>query len=228
MYKPTLMKSAELKEKLVRLADLAILKSDSSTQMTWFSEALTDLYDPSVEEASKRRSPRRTYLKVGYEQEYIFVDDRGFSYWEHHIIDSIGKPHWYTCSKLVTGKCPLCEINAPLKQVTQFTVLEVGGWVHESGTRFKNSLLLFVASRDVAAALAKIKYKNQGTLVGLRVKALKRNLGVSTSRDFEIIERVDLSDFNDPKPFDYEELFRPLTTEELTQIASRQIVSGTK
>ena len=205
-----------------KLADLAILKLNSTTGSSWFSESLADLGNSAVEETSKRRSPRRTYLKVGYEQEHIFVDDRGFRYWEHHLIDSNGKANWYTCTKF-TGKCPLCEVNAPLKEVTQFTVLEVGGWVHESGTRLKNALLLFVASRDVAAALAKIKYKNQGSLVGLRMRALKRNFGVSTARDFTIVERVDLADFNDPKPFDYEELFQPLNVEELAVIASKQI-----
>lgn len=200
--------------------------SENMSQSRWFFES-TEVPNRLLEEDPlKRRSPPRIWLKPGYEKEIIFVDDRGFSFFEHQISCAGKWSNWLTCLKTV-GKCPICKSGNVSKAVTLFTVIDATGWIADDGTRYQNKLRLFVASPDVAAVLVKEKHRQENGLVGGRYLASKSSFSeLCTTRNFRKICTENMADFNDPLPFDYEEIFRPLPVEAMMTVASKIILKG--
>src|SRR3989338_4267013 len=96
-------------------------------ESNWYFEEY-DGVDEALQEAEKhRRTPHRIWLKAGYERSVVFVDDKGFSIWEHQLVLSGDSRNWVTCVTYGGKICPLCELKIPRYYHTFLTVINTVG-----------------------------------------------------------------------------------------------------
>ncbi len=184
---------------------------------------------------------RRFWVKDGEEAVITFLDGKLTS---EGLLDAVQfnehkaqlNGSWRNYFPCTAGEepCPLCQQNNHASLVSLFTVLDHRKWKDRAGKVHRHERKLFVAKRDTFKRLQKFASK-RGGLVGWQVSISR--LGERTPEvgtDFDFIEQHRLKDLavelklkpEDCKPFDYDEVIRYYTADELRDMGFGQHVVG--
>ncbi|MEK6704617.1 MAG: hypothetical protein AABZ06_02405 [Bdellovibrionota bacterium] len=183
----------------------------------WFVEGFDDFESVILNE--RHRSPTRVWAKAGYEKEVIFVDDGGFSIWEHSYVVNGDSRNWITCLEGTGSTCPFCERRIKKYFQTFYTIIQTSGHWGENEIWYQNKRRLFCAQPDVARIIQKHKGRLENTLIGRKFRVGRLDYSSeATERCFEYVERVQLDKYNNPHPFEYRSLFVPKSASELEDL----------
>ena len=197
--------------------------------MNWYTKNSHKAVEANNQAMIKEREERkiipfRLFLKANeQDRKLIYLDDEGFSFWEHNI--NIPGRGWtqLTCLRPNPG-CPMCQMQDKPYFVTLFSVIDTNQYTDRNGQVKKNQKKIHALKTEAAGKLFKLKE----TCKGLRGKAVVASRGGPTeaaSGSMFMVER----DANDKqvvynlvgeqyKEFDYAELFKPKPVEELRTI----------
>lgn len=193
----------------------------------WFSRSW-DVPDDTF--SGNSRKPWRFYLKTGEERRVIFLDpisgEEPVQFHEHNVNINGKWNNHFTCTAGIPGhKCFFCEQDKEKEQnsryfATAFTVLDTTEYTTKSGEKGSNTKKLFIAkSRTMRLLQRKLKKAIEET-GGLRTWSMDcyRSGGkvAAVGDDFVLGDRVDIDNMEevDITPFDYMEVFKPLSYEE--------------
>lgn len=168
-----------------------------------------------------------------------FLDTEGFFLSEHQIKQDGHWRNWYTCLKDISedGSCPLCEEGDNPAYICAFTVIDHTKFTTKKGTKVVASKRLLVLKSTARNKVLKQKERRDGDLVGCKFEVTRYNKKeAATGEDWEFLQRVDMKEFGEAlkeagvipegqtveeflHPYDYEEIFHPLTPEEMRTAA---------
>lgn len=194
--------------------DAELNQSAKVRSENWFKEEFEDF--ESVTSKDQHRKPTRVWAKAGFDKELVFIDDRGFSIWEHSFPLRGDSRNWITCIEQTGKKCPFCECKIKRFFNTFYSVIETSGHWGGNDIWYQNKRRLFCAQPDVARIILKHKRRLENSLVAKKFQIGRGDYSSqATERCFNYIESVQLSKYNSPRPFDYRQLFAPLSAKEL-------------
>ena len=177
----------------------------------WFSQ--------NFQKISEDRKPFRFWMNPGDAKDIVFVDDRAFSFKEHQVKLNGKWNNFFTCTAPMGEKCPLCEAKQPLYLVTMFTVIDTSEYTSSNGKVYKNTRKLLAVKPAIATVLQRKKKAQNESLVGCKFTVFRpTEKDSSAGSDFEFQSKIDLAEYGNPQPFDYEQIFAPLTRRELLDV----------
>ena len=156
------------------------------------------------------------WLKSGKEnmRNIIFLDDPGVGFARHTL--KIGENfESLTC---LDADCPMCAKGYWKTPCIVFSILDLTPWKDKQGNEkkyFKKTLL--IKGKAMMELISVRRDANGGTLAGLKMSVLRTDdKAPNSGDDFSVLGKVDLSklpvdDKKDIQPFNYEELFAPLS-----------------
>jgi len=199
----------------------------------------------SAKKESQSKSARRFYLKEKESKHVVFLDDEVFSVWEHNpVINGSEFWHFFTCRKGVDPSdpvCPMCAAGIARTYTGYLTILDNTGWKNKKGDIIKNNRQLFPMTLKSLERYNVIKAKKT-SLVGARfelTRTSKDALKLGDMWDFETYVKP----FEDeqfwfdskiqnkklpPEPFDYMEVLKPLSSEEMRMVLDGVVLRGKK
>ena len=186
------------------------------------------------EEAKQRRAssggPSRLWLKPDSSAKVVFLDTPKFFFHEHNLKLNNKWGNYFTCLKDF-DTCPICESGEHSSYCLVGTVIDTRQWEDKDGNSHKNEKRLFVAKGKARQRLLKQIERRDGDL-RLAVLECSRGTGSTESsvgEDYEFLGKLPVakvkkllpagekaSEFF--KPFNYEELFKPKSKEELRKL----------
>lgn len=182
------------------------------------------------EERISKGKIKRIWIKPFTSVEVIFLDDQAFSFDEHQVYLNGSWTNWFTCLGMRNG-CPPCVSDNKPYRATVFTVIDLSKWSDRKGNVHQNEKKLLVVKEDTTLAL-KQKFERWGGLKGKQVIISRKDKDdYSSGSDFELamsggqILKPDMSKFQDIQPYDYKEVFKPLTPDALRSIMSMSSTS---
>lgn len=161
--------------------------------------------------------PPRFYLKSGEKREVTFIDDKCFDVWEHRFwID--GRPGWATCVKKIRGSCPFCERGSKAYKAGFFSLIDHTGYTTKEGEEVKDYVSL-LSAKHYTLQLLRNKYETHEGLAGHRFLVFRttNKMAPTVGDDWNHVRHVDLPD--DIKPIDYREILKPLSEDDMLEIA---------
>ncbi len=169
----------------------------------------------------KEKSAPRFWLKEGEEAEIMFLDQDPCMVWEHKI-ELNGRWETLICTREFQH-CPICEAFPRHKPglTAYLSIIDTRPYMDRQGTQVKFSKKLF----PMKAAMQGIVYdilKEQKSLKYLLCRVKRYSAKSASGGDYlapirrikdplKVVKSADLL-----VPFDYEKVFQPLTSEELT------------
>lgn len=192
----------------------------------WYKKGKDGL-DDDIENSQKRDfGIKRFWVPKGASKTIVFLDDEAFRFWEHNIsIDGSWRNFFVCLKKNMQEDCPLCNTDNNPYFVGFYTVIDKTGYRDKSGKEHKNEKVLFPAKPQILEKLKKKSDQKKG-LVGC-VFEVTRGSGPKSSNvgdDFDFVEKSELStDFPDMDitPYKYEEIFKPMTSEQLMKVVAK-------
>lgn len=213
----------------------------SDAQKSWFTQDAFGEGEKNLEaarQAQKEQQARRTprfWLKkgAGFAKHIMFVDDKPFGYYEHELKLNGQWGNFFTCLKGVS-RCPLCDAGIRNYYVGLLTIVDFEGYEDDKGVRHKNLVRLFAAKMDTLDIL-KYKKANNGLLLCVYKVARLGDKAPRVGDNFDFVKKLNsITDLNvtafsmgmnqqvtpkELKPFDYPDIAKPVTIEELERIA---------
>jgi hypothetical protein len=166
----------------------------------------------------------RYWMPPNSERQIVFLSADGVEFKEHSV-KVAGKFESHTCLTMFDKPCPLCELakkrnTGYATRKYAFSILDLTPYTDREGKEHKNVLKLFAISDKVYQKIRRIhlnQVKNQGTLKGVKVNAIRLGIGPPSSpgsgEDFEFIEALSEKELLELNPkakvLDYETLLRP-------------------
>jgi hypothetical protein len=140
--------------------------------------------------------PNRVWLKPGTSQEFVFVDDTPFCFYEHNPkIDGSWK-NWITCLKDVSdGEVPCCEILGQNSRyyVGYLTVVDMSKWTDKKGNVHQYEVKLLPAKLKTLKKF-KRKKEERKSLVGCIYRATREDdKSANVGDEFEFVKEADIS-----------------------------------
>ena len=195
--------------------------------MSWLDKVKVDSWgagEETMKESAFIHNPSRNvrfWMPQGDSRKIVFLDlDVSIALWEHAM--KIGKDYrnFATCLSHLGKPCPLCSLEGKVSKykVVPFTVIDRSEYELKSGpkkgTRVKDTKRLFMAKSDIFERLARkmkrLKEEGKGLqMAEFEIFRSNKDKSPSTGDDLEYIKHVDAGEFEDIKPFDYEELLAP-------------------
>jgi len=202
----------------------------------WFTSDAFDDPEKGVEKAreladdEKARRVGRFWLPEGtkFTKNILFLDEKPFGYYEHELKLNGKWGNYFTCLK-GSGRCPLCEIGERPSFIGMLTCVDLTGYEDENGVRKgKNRVMLFPAKMDTLELLKMRRNTNGLALCAYSVTRLG-DKSPRVGNDFVFVKKVNnlvetkIPDLKDAKPFDYREVTKPHTIDELEKVAAMKL-----
>jgi hypothetical protein len=194
--------------------------------------------------AAQDKGPRifRYWMPEGAEQQITFLDgevnEQGVldvpRYYEHNVFLGNSWKNWFPCTKDDGDACPLCVDKQPAL-VYVFTVIDHRQWNEKKGDHksHENERKLFICKGDAYKRLSKIAHK-RGGLTGItfdvsRIGDRSENVGSDfdfvekqslkkIAKEFGLSKKGDAGDNKVAAPYDYEEVLKYYSAEELIEM----------
>lgn len=169
--------------------------SDNNKKKTWAQQGF-DGTKKEEERLATMYGPNRVWLKPGTSQEFVFVDDTPFCFYEHNPkIDGSWK-NWITCLKDVSdGEVPCCEILGQNSRyyVGYLTVVDMSKWTDKKGNVHQYEVKLLPAKLKTLKKF-KRKKEERGSLVGCIYRATREDdKSANVGDEFEFVKEADLA-----------------------------------
>lgn len=214
---------------------------------SWLSQAGWGAAKSSVDRAEKnaaelKNKPRRFWLTSnGADEKIIFVDDAPMNYREHEFaIGGDWKNRRHKTCLSETGdhdprSCPSCAADNRGYSASALTIIHICEYKGRDGKMVRNPLRLFVAKTQAVKILAKHAEKLNGDLTGCVFEVSRTGEKSPSVGDmFTFVERVKLNDpkvlkrlgyDKPPKPYNYEEVLKAETAQEMKDWLSHTAVT---
>lgn len=140
--------------------------------------------------------PNRVWVKPGTSQEFVFVDDTPFCFYEHNPkIDGNWK-NWVTCLQSVSdGEVPCCEILGQNSRyyIGYLTVVDMSKWTDKKGNVHQYEVKLLPAKLKTLKKF-KRKKEERGSLVGCIYRTTREDdKSANVGDEFEFVKDADLA-----------------------------------
>jgi hypothetical protein len=182
--------------------------------------------EAEVEERSKGRA-FRFWLKPESGTKIIFLDDNPPILEEHQLKINGDWKNWFTCRRVLPGEsCIICdELKDKPSVVGFYTILDLTEYTNAKGEQVKNTVKLFAPKFKALQVLKRLSQKRGGLELCVfdvyRTNSDSFNVGdvfdYEEKTDWETVRKLN----PDAKPFNYEELLAPRSTEDLRKILNR-------
>lgn len=200
--------------------------------MSWYQKGVDE---ESLKQAEKESSSgqRRLWMPVDSSKRIVFLDDEPFCFYEHNPkINGEYKNNWFTCRKgLDKDGCPMCASKIRRYYIGLLTVLDLDGFVSKKdGKTYKNFRQLLPMKIDTLKRFKTIKQRKT-SLVGAVyafARSGERSPTCGDVWDFEEYIDLDKSEYwyesklegklKKPEPYNYLDMFAPLTAKEMMSI----------
>jgi len=177
---------------------------------------------------------RRFWLPNDAETQITFLDGdllpEGLidtvTFWEHQLKLNGSWQNWFVCTK-DDEPCPICEDSDKYSSlITLFTVIDHTKWTDKQNVVHQHERRLFACKRDTFKRLQKLATKRKG-LVGVTFDVARTgDKSAAVGNDFDFVEKLSLEDIGkkynlkekDLKPFDYSEVIKYHTADELREL----------
>ena len=194
--------------------------------MTWFNTGVQAVEKEAKrnEEQRNNKAPRRIWLPANSEKKVIYLDDEGFSFYEHSYEQGGNSYNYHTCPGKASG-CPHCASGKKPYLLTVYTVIDKSEYKDKTGAVHANEKRVHALKVDSALALAR-KSQRWGGLKGKEVViARKGPKDAAAGSDFEantnkddkkIVYQLDPNN-EKHRPFDYRAVYAPKSIEEIRE-----------
>lgn len=177
---------------------------------------------------------RRFYMRLEDERQITFLDgdfaETGLldvpCFWEHQVQMNGRWDNWFPCLKEFEP-CPVCEdTGKDAAFVYAFTVLNHTPWTDRDGNVHEHEKQLYVCKRDTFKRLSHLAQNRDGlagcTFDVVRIGDKSANVGsdfdfIEKRKPKEIMKAYGLKE-EDTKPFNYDEVFKEFTADDLRQL----------
>jgi hypothetical protein len=199
------------------------------------------------EKESRSKKSRRFWLpspdKGGQDgKQVIFLDDDFTCIWEHQLKINDSWDNFFTCRQGVDPddpRCPLCESGVKKYYVGFLTCLDATGWTTRKGEKVLYQRQLFPMKTETLKKVMLLK-DTKTSLVGAKYHVRRVGDRAATSGDmFDFMEYT--KPFDDeqfwfqsriegkkkpPEVFDYEDIFAPLSFNEMVSYVDGSRAGG--
>jgi hypothetical protein len=212
---------------------------------SWFEKG-----DAGYEKAKKMQEeraalygPRRFWLEPGKSAKITFLDSEGFYFMEHELKINGRWGNHFTCTRDFR-ECPLCESGFKSAYGCAYTIIDHSSYTSpKTGQVYAHQKKLLVVRSSVINKLARRRESLKGNLkYSLFLFSRDKKEECRTGEDIEwikVVSPADLTRLCKPKdskesnedflkPFDYMEIFKPLSVEELRKIAGQPAPVGSE
>lgn len=191
--------------------------------------------------AKNKDNVYRYWMPEGEEQKITFLDgelnEAGVldvpRYWEHNLLLGGSWKNWFPCTK-DEEPCPLCDLKQP-SLVYVFTIIDHRQWNEKKGDHkaHEHERKLYICKGDTYKRLSKLAHKREGltgcTFDVSRIGDRAENVG----SDFDFCEKLSFKELAKKyglgkkgktsnnkvcKPYDYEEVLKYYTAEQLRKM----------
>lgn len=187
--------------------------------MSWLKKG-EEISKPDFFDTGSQKRRNEFWLKEGNDnaRKVIFLDDPQVGFSQHGL--KIGD-NFESVTCLGEG-CAACAQNFYKTPAMPFTVLDLTPFTDKDGKERKYFKKVFLAKgKKVIEMLNARRDSNGGTLAGIKMKIIRStDKDPACGNDFIVEGKVDISKLQvekpeDRKPFDYEQLYAPLTASQL-------------
>lgn len=189
----------------------------------WFKQGYDGVEEAVKAKEAARNRVQRVWLKPHTSKNLVFLDDAAFSFYEHQVKINGRWDNFFTCIGKANG-CPLCLSGMNPYLNTVFTVIDRTEYQDKKGIKHADEKRLFAVKEETALTL-KEKHKRWGGMKNKEIVATRKgDKDASCGSDFELvlengqIKIPDLSHLKDKNPYNYMELFKPQTAQELREV----------
>jgi len=202
----------------------------------WYTEGPTKEDLEQAKRESAGGSARRFFLRAEETKHIIMLDDVPFSIWEHNPTINGEFWHYFTCIKGINPEdpvCPMCMSRIKRMYTGYITILDATGWKDKKGNLVRYNRQLFPMTLKTLKRFNVAKDKKT-SLVGAQFEITR-----TSSDAVKVGDMWDFEDYVDPfkdeeywftsklqkkkmppEPFNYKEIFAPMSSAELKSIAS--------
>jgi hypothetical protein len=175
-----------------------------------------------AEREERNKVPFRVFLKQSEDnRKLIYLDDEGFSFWEHAInVPGQGWRH-FTCLRPNPG-CPMCAMGDRPYYVTLFSVVDTREYTDKNGQVHKNQKKIHALKTEAAGKFFKLREQSKG-LKGKSILVSRGGPTEASSGSMFLVERdandrqvsYKLPETPEYQPFDYADLYAPKPIDQL-------------
>ncbi len=180
----------------------------------------------------------RLWLPVGASTTIVFLDTEGFYFHEHQIYRNNSWKNWYTCLREFS-ECPICEADYKPSYVAAYTVIDTAKYVSKkTGKEVKNVKKLLILKSTVQPMWARRREEAGGDLTyGVFKLYRDKKEQASTGEDVQykgkltqekvlMLKPEGMSNEEFLAPYDYLELFKPKSVDELRSIMGQTVIGS--
>ncbi len=187
------------------------------------------------------RGPRRFWMPADTDKRIMFLDDEFFQFWEHNVYLNNSWRHYFVCllKNGIEQSCYLDKVHrCNLYYIGFLSCVDFSAWTSKKNVTYQYERKLFsckLGTKDKPGVLRTLKRlkERHGTLTGQIFDVHRKGAKSEGCGDeFTHVETIDptkLWDYArnqlqiDPekkewKPFNYPEIFKPLSNDQLLQI----------
>lgn len=213
----------------------------------WYNTGWDDVDQAEKDTPSGGFSPFRIWIPPEQTRRLLWIDDDPFQFWEHAVKINGSWQNNFVCrmKNKLDETCYFCDQkksggkNVPINlyYIGFFTVIDFTAWTANNGKVYQYDRKLYGAklgSKDKPGILKKLRRlkERHGRLAGLLFDIYRSgSKAASVGDEFEVVEKIDPREIHeyarrigvnpDEKkwvPFNYPELFKPVSNEEMRQV----------
>jgi hypothetical protein len=191
-----------------------------------------------IAEEQAKNSVTRLWLPVGKSALVTFLDSDGFYFYEHQLKINGSWRNWYTCLRDMS-ECPICDTGDRSSYVAAYTIIDHSKYTSKrTGKEIKNVKKLLILKSTVQAMWARRKEEVGGDLTQCVFKLFRDKAEhTSTGEDVQFKKKLEkeqilkfkpqgMSDEEWLAPFNYVEIFKPLSVDKLRKLTGQKVVGS--
>jgi len=210
---------------------MAKKKGQNTSPSGWFKKGKDGFEEKkkldAVAEKRKEKYAPRFWLKPDEEAKIVFLDSEGFYIKEHNLKIGGKWGNFVTCTDDF-APCAVCKEGYRPTYTAYYTVIDGRKYTTTDGKVVKNRKVLIPLKGSAINFIEDLKKKHKNLRgIAMKVKRYTSN-DPNCGNYFEVLGKVNLSKFEDNKPYDYEVILAPPTDEELEALGMDTTVVGSE
>lgn len=205
--------------------------------MEWYKTGEEGSDQAKKKDEQRQRSfdtPFRFWLPPDKGTRIVFLDTKGFFFSEHQFKVGGSWKNWETCiTDIGEEDCPLCESGLTASYVCVFSIIDLSKYTDKRGNKVTAMKKLLVLKSMARVKVLKQKERREDNLTGCVFEVTRFKASeCSTGEDFEFLHRAAPEEVKETcpdgedkekwlEPFNYVEMFKPKSAEELRVVIGR-------
>lgn len=227
-------------KKLAQSNNVIVALSDKDNKereliMSWYNtgeEGAAKAKDEAEQRAKDFSGPQRFWLAPDKSTKFVLLDSAGFFFKEHNYNKGGSWLNWETClDDIGEEECPFCEGDYRYSFVAAFTIIDLSKYKSKkTGELVSARKKLIIFKSTAQSKILKQKERHENDLKGCVFETTRyTKKECSTGEDFDFIKRATMEEIKElcpsgedaeefVKPYNYMEVFKPKSAEELRRI----------